>query len=89
MRIKDRVPAWPPHATPERGKEQVALLKDVVISAKRYSGAIECIILTLQNSNRSEYRVPLMISEHLIDKGVQLIEREPRITLHELGKLDI
>jgi hypothetical protein len=90
MRIKERVPPWPPYVTPEHGKAfDQAGLRDIVISAKRHNGAIQRIILTLRKSDGSEYQVSLTISEYLLDRAIQMIEKKKNITLYEVGELDI
>lgn len=91
MKLKHRLGFWPPYAVPSsaHGGDIQPGLSDIVISAERQHGAIECIIITLKKPGGSECRSLLNIGPHLLDHAIRMIEQKPKMTLHELGNLDI
>jgi hypothetical protein len=89
MKIRELAQQWPPGVANAAGDSIFAEPTDEVLSADRYELGKDHIRVRLRKRNGTEYSVVLTLPDHLYGNALIAIALAKKITLSELGELDV
>jgi hypothetical protein len=89
-KISSLVTRWPPRPTQDEQKKARVDPDDVVVVAEAVGGSAPShLLVTFRKRNGFQYIAFLPLPAHLIERAVALINRYPRLTVRELGNLQV
>jgi hypothetical protein len=89
-KISKLVKRWPPSPAQEEEKKTRVDSDDVVLVAEAVGGSSPShLLVTFRKRNGLQYIAFLPLPNHLIERAVALINRYPRLTVRELGDLQV